>query len=66
MIPPTLDADGARVMRQALAGLLWSKQYYEYDVHRWLREHGVNPWDAGAPGALAAQRAAGSTWSPAT
>ena len=25
-------------------GLLWSKQYYEYDVHRWLREHGVNPW----------------------
>ena len=42
----TLDADRALVMRQALAGLLWSKQYYEYDVHRWLREHGVNPWDA--------------------
>ena len=38
----------ALVMRQALAGLLWGKQYYEYDVHRWLREHGVNPWDAGA------------------
>ena len=38
--------DRALVMRQALAGLLWSKQYYEYDVHRWLREHGVNPWDA--------------------
>ena len=36
-------------MRQALAGLLWGKQYYEYDVHRWLREHGVNPWDAAAP-----------------
>ena len=36
-------------MRQALAGLLWSKQYYEYDVHRWLREHGVNPWDPNAP-----------------
>ena len=30
-------------------GLLWSKQYYEYDVHRWLREHGVNPWDPSAP-----------------
>ena len=28
-------------MRQALAGLLWGKQYYDYDVHRWLREHGV-------------------------
>ena len=38
------------VMRQALAGLLWSKQYYEYDVHRWLREHGVNPWSPDAPG----------------
>ena len=48
VIPPALDADGALVMRQALAGLLWSKQYYEYDVHRWLREHGVNPWDAHA------------------
>jgi hypothetical protein len=37
------------VMRQALAGMLWSKQYYEYDVHRWLHEHGVNPWDPKAP-----------------
>ena len=49
MIPPTLRPDGAMVMRQALAGLLWGKQYYEYDVHRWLREHGVNPWDPNAP-----------------
>jgi hypothetical protein len=47
-IPSTLSEDGARVMRQALAGLLWSKQYYEYDVHRWLREHGVNPWHPSA------------------
>ena len=36
------------MMRQALAGMLWSKQYYEYDVHRWLREHGVNPWSVHA------------------
>ena len=49
VIPPTLDADRALVMRQALAGLLWGKQYYEYDVHRWLGEHGVNPWDPNAP-----------------
>ena len=48
----------ARVMRQALAGLLWGKQYYEYDVHRWLREHGVNPWDPDAPAA----RCATSPW----
>ncbi len=33
-----LSADKQRVMRQALAGMLWSKQYYEYDVARWLQE----------------------------
>ena len=56
VIPATLDADEALVMRQALAGLLWGKQYYEYDVHRWLREHGVNPWDPNAPASSRAQR----------
>jgi hypothetical protein len=49
VIPAALNADEAMVMRQALAGMLWGKQYYEYDVHRWLREHGVNPWDPNAP-----------------
>jgi mannosylglycerate hydrolase MGH1-like protein len=49
VIPSALTPDQAMVMRQALAGMLWSKQYYEYDVHRWLREHGVNPWDPKAP-----------------
>jgi hypothetical protein len=49
VLPPGLDEDRSRVMRQALAGLLWSKQYYEYDVHTWLREHGINPWDPNAP-----------------
>jgi hypothetical protein len=50
VIPPTLDDDRALVMRQALAGLLWGKQYYEYDVHRWLGEHGLSPWHPDAPG----------------
>jgi hypothetical protein len=49
VIPPKLPPDEAMVMRQALAGLLWGKQYYEYDVHRWLREHGVSPWHPNAP-----------------
>ena len=52
VIPASLDADAAMVMRQALAGLLWGKQYYEYGVHRWLREHGVSPWDPRAPGTV--------------
>ena len=39
IIPKTLSADGANVMRQALAGMLWSKQFYYYDLEQWLREH---------------------------
>jgi len=44
--PPSLDADRALVMRQALAGMLWSKQFYYYDVGAWLKEHGVDPYSA--------------------
>ena len=65
VIPPTLREDGAMVMRQALAGLLWGKQYYEYNVHRWLREHGVDPWDSNAPRARCAT-CPGFTWSRTT
>jgi mannosylglycerate hydrolase MGH1-like protein len=36
VLPDTLSPDGQLVMRQALAGMLWSKQWYHYDVHRWL------------------------------
>jgi hypothetical protein len=43
VIPSSLGADEATVMRQALAGMLWSKQFFCYDVDKWLREHGVNP-----------------------
>jgi hypothetical protein len=44
VIPSSLDADAASVMRQAIAGMLWSKQYYYYDVDKWLEEHGVDPF----------------------
>ncbi len=44
VIPPSLDADAASVMRQAMAGMLWSKQFYYYDVDKWLDEHGANPF----------------------
>ena len=37
------DEDRARVMRQALAGMLWSKQYFYYDLETWLDEHGAGP-----------------------
>lgn len=44
VIPPSLDADEANVMRQALAGMLWSKQFYYYDVDKWLEERGSDPF----------------------
>jgi hypothetical protein len=40
--PPSATADEARVMRQALAGMLWSKQYYYFDLDDWLEEHQAN------------------------
>ena len=43
VIPASLNADEGRVMRQALAGMLWSKQYYNYDVDQWLFERGGDP-----------------------
>jgi Glycosyl hydrolase family 63 C-terminal domain len=30
------DQDARLVQRQAFAGMIWSKQYFEYDVRRWL------------------------------
>jgi hypothetical protein len=42
--PPGASEDTARVMRQALAGMLWSKQYYFFDADRWLEEHGADPF----------------------
>ncbi len=41
--PQAVSEDEARVMRQALAGMLWSKQYYYFDGNRWLKEHGYDP-----------------------
>jgi mannosylglycerate hydrolase MGH1-like protein len=37
VIPPELSDDARDIMRQAFAGLLWSKQFYHYDVSRWLK-----------------------------
>jgi hypothetical protein len=36
VIPATLSPDAMNVMRQALAGVLWSKQFYHYVVKTWL------------------------------
>ncbi|HEY5748003.1 MAG TPA: glucosidase [Chryseolinea sp.] len=45
--PEALNEDTARVMRQALAGMLWSKQFFFFDGHSWLDEHNSNPLHSG-------------------
>ncbi len=46
VIPPAVlaDPDRANVMRQSLAGMMWTKQYFYYDLDQWLRERNVTPW----------------------
>jgi hypothetical protein len=40
--PESVSKDEALVMRQALSGMLWSKQYFGFEVDKWLEEHGVD------------------------
>ncbi|MGE5358527.1 MAG: MGH1-like glycoside hydrolase domain-containing protein, partial [Bacteroidales bacterium] len=41
--PASLGEDERRVHRQAIAGMLWSKQFYYFDLERWLAEHRSHP-----------------------
>ncbi|HEY2349729.1 MAG TPA: glucosidase, partial [Puia sp.] len=41
--PAALNADQVNVMRQAIAGMLWSKQFFFFDGDNWLSEHNSNP-----------------------
>ncbi|HZD33431.1 MAG TPA: glucosidase, partial [Candidatus Angelobacter sp.] len=41
--PKNLTEDEARIHRQALAGMLWSKQFYYFDLDKWLLEHDSHP-----------------------
>ena len=45
--PPSVSEDAARVMRQGIAGMLWSKQFYFFDGDNWLDEHHSNPLHTG-------------------
>jgi len=44
--PASLTRDEALVMRQALGGMLWSKQFYYFDGDKWLEEHNADPFSA--------------------
>ena len=43
VIPETVTADRSQIMRQALGGLMWSKQFYHYDVNRWIKGDPAGP-----------------------
>jgi hypothetical protein len=47
--PSTVSEDAANVMRQALAGMMWNKQYYFFDVNMWLKEHHAHPLHGHSP-----------------
>ena len=63
--PASFDRGRGNVMRQALAGMLWGKQFYFFDVDRWLEERGCDP--SSSPAARTAPRnGSGSTCSTPT
>ncbi len=41
--PNSLNEDERRIHRQALAGMLWGKQFYYFDLEKWLSEHHSHP-----------------------
>mgnify|MGYP003389953100 FL=1 len=43
LAPANVSEDARMVQRQAFAGLLWSKQFYHYDVDRWLKGDPAGP-----------------------
>ena len=43
LTPAGASADEALVLRQAFGGMLWSKQFFHYDVRRWLEGDPAGP-----------------------
>jgi hypothetical protein len=48
LIPAKTTEDEARVMRQAFAGMLWSKQHYIFEAYKWIKAHGGDPFSNSA------------------
>jgi mannosylglycerate hydrolase MGH1-like protein len=43
LTPASASEEEAKIMRQALAGMLWTKQYYFFNVDKWLVDHSAHP-----------------------
>jgi len=46
VMPAGLSTEQTLVFRQAVAGMLWSKQFYNYDIAPWLQQRGIDPLGA--------------------
>jgi hypothetical protein len=57
LAPPDATADEVAVMRQAFSGMVWSKQFFHFDVARWLDGD-----PAGPPPPAARQRGRNAGW----
>jgi len=55
-LPYPPESEEFRIMRQAQAGLLWTKQFYSYDVERWLKG------DPGQPAPARERQLHGRNW----
>ena len=40
---PAASSEDNRILRQALAGMIWCKQFFNYDVERWLNGDRLRP-----------------------
>jgi len=49
LVPDKVGEDETRVIRQALAGMMWSKQYFNLNMSKWLKEHGVDLMHSSGP-----------------
>jgi len=48
ILPANISPELRNIQRQALSGMLWSKQFYHYDVERWLTtSDGITPVNEG-------------------
>lgn len=57
ILPKGINEDMAQIQRQAFAGLLWNKQYYHFDIERWL-----NHDDNITPVSIAKMKGRNSDW----
>jgi hypothetical protein len=60
--PALKEDERGRIFRQAIAGMMWTKQYYYFDLDRWLDERNAHPLHNGPQGNGSHGSARNSEW----